>query len=79
MILICLLYTCGVWIESVDPVADLRLTNQVLYGTILPSTAEYLITYAIPLLVLVHEDPQTTFFCTPHDAGVAKDARFSIN
>ena len=22
MILICLLYTCGVWIESVDPVAE---------------------------------------------------------
>ena len=30
MILICLLYTCGVWIESVDPVADLCITNQVL-------------------------------------------------
>ena len=29
MILICLLYTCGVWIESVDTVADLCLTNQV--------------------------------------------------
>ena len=23
-----------------------------------------------------HEDPHTTFFCTPHDAGVVKDARF---
>ena len=29
-----------VWIESVDPVADLCLTNQVLYETILSSTAE---------------------------------------
>ena len=37
MILICLLYTCGVWIESVDPAADLCLTNQVLYRTILSS------------------------------------------
>ena len=53
MILICLLYTCDVWIESVDPVADSCLTNQVLYGTILSSTAEQLIAYAIPLLVLV--------------------------
>ena len=25
-----------------------------------------------------HEDPHTTFFCTPHDAGVVKDARFSV-
>ena len=23
--------------------------------------------------------PQTTFFCTPNDAGVAKDARFFVN
>ena len=23
-----------------------------------------------------HEDPHTTFFCTPHDAGVVKDAKF---
>ena len=23
-----------------------------------------------------HEDPHTTFFCTAHDAGVVKDARF---
>ena len=22
-----------------------------------------------------HEDPHTTFFCTPQDAGVVKDAR----
>ena len=29
MILICLLNTCGVWIESVDPVADLCRLNQV--------------------------------------------------
>ena len=43
VILICLLYTCAVWIESVDPVADLRLTNQVLYRTILSITAESLI------------------------------------
>ena len=40
MILICLLYTCGVWIESVDPVADLCLTNQNSVGNILSSTAE---------------------------------------
>ena len=54
MILICLLYTCAVWIESVDPVADLRLTNQVLYGTILyPVLLNNLSrAYAIPLLVL---------------------------
>ena len=24
----------------------------------------------------VHEDPHTTLLCTPHDAGVVKDARF---
>ena len=23
-----------------------------------------------------HEDPHTTFFCTQHDAGVVKDAKF---
>ena len=23
-----------------------------------------------------HEDPHTTFFCTPHDASVVKGARF---
>ena len=23
----------------------------------------------------LHEDPHTTFFCTPHDASVVKDAR----
>ena len=23
-----------------------------------------------------HEDPHKTFFCTPHDAGVVKDAKF---
>ena len=23
-----------------------------------------------------HDDPHTTFFCTPHDAGVVKDAKF---
>ena len=40
MILICLHHTCGVWIVSVDPVADLCLTNQVLDGTILSSAAE---------------------------------------
>ena len=45
MILICLLYTCGVWIESVYPVADLCLTNQVLYGTVLSRTAG--ITYRV--------------------------------
>ena len=38
MILICLLYMCGVWIESVDPVADL-----CLYRTILSTTAEELL------------------------------------
>ena len=56
MILICLLYTCGVWIESVDPVADFCLSNQVLFGTILSSTAELnnlSSAYAIALLVLV--------------------------
>ena len=40
VILIGVLYTCGVWIESVDPIADLCLTNQILYGNILSSTAE---------------------------------------
>ena len=24
---------------------------------------------------ITHEDPHTTFFCTPHDASVVKDAR----
>ena len=24
---------------------------------------------------MFHEDPHTTFFCTPQDAGVVKDAR----
>ena len=32
-----------IWIESVDPVADLHLTNQVFYGTVLSSTAEQLL------------------------------------
>ena len=27
-------------------------------------------------LAISHEDPHTTLFCTPHDAGVVKDARF---
>ena len=26
-------------------------------------------------MATVHEDPYTTFFCTPQDAGVVKDAR----
>ena len=30
------------------------------------------------ILWLTHEDPHTTFFCTPHDAGVVKDARFWV-
>ena len=25
-----------------------------------------------------HEDPHTTFFCTPHGAGVVKDAKFWV-
>ena len=25
-----------------------------------------------------HEDPHTTSFCTPHDAGGVKDARFCV-
>ena len=27
-------------------------------------------------MTIEHEDPHTTFFCTPHDAGVVKDAKF---
>ena len=34
------LFASGVWIESVDPVVDVCLTNQVLYRIILSSTAE---------------------------------------
>ena len=26
-------------------------------------------------VLTLHEDPHTTFFCTPRDAGVVKDAR----
>ena len=31
---------------------------------------------AFDSVAIIHEDPHTTFFCTPHDAGVVKDARF---
>ena len=34
------LYTCCVWAESVNPVADLRPTNQLLYQTVQSDTAE---------------------------------------
>ena len=30
----------GVWVESVDPVADLCPTNQLLYQTVQSGTAE---------------------------------------
>ena len=36
----CVLYMCGVWVESVDPVADLCPTNQLLYQTVQSGTAE---------------------------------------
>ena len=38
--LICDLYTCGVWVESVDPVADLYPTNQFLYQNVQSGTVE---------------------------------------
>ena len=31
---------------------------------------------AFDSVAIIHEDPHTTFFCTPHDAAVVKDARF---
>ena len=33
---------------------------------------------SIKLLLLLHEDPHMTFFCTPHGAGIVKDARFWV-
>ena len=32
--MICDLYSCGVWVESGDPVANLCPTNQFLYRTV---------------------------------------------
>ena len=34
------LYTCGVWVESVSPVADLCSANQLVYQTVQSGTAE---------------------------------------
>ena len=31
---------CGVWVGSVDPIADLCLTNQLVYQTVQSGTAE---------------------------------------
>ena len=62
-------------------------SNQHTFGYCLQSSLRPKIQRVLDPLVwllflwqeLLHEDPQTTFLCTPHDAGVAKDARFSIN
>ena len=43
-------FTCVVWIQSVDPVAYLCLTKQVLYGTIPVLLNDLSRAYAIPLL-----------------------------
>ena len=40
LVLICDLYTCGIWVESVDPMTDLCPTNQFLYQTVRSGTAE---------------------------------------
>ena len=34
------LYTCGVWVESVSPVADLCPAKQLVYQTVQSGTAE---------------------------------------